>query len=296
MAFLLSCTPLVAYVSIAHSQGQVDTWKTWGEDNIVALTMLVAVGAVFFGVLSTVFSMIKYQQIREAQAQGIEVESTWTRLYHQYIYRPTPLSAERDIMLDHDYDGIRELDNSLPPWWLYSFYASIVFGILYMGVFISSTTSFRAIPEYDAEMAEAKIAVEEYLSMQADLVDETNAILLTDAAALARGQETFATYCVACHAADGGGGVGPNFTDKYWIHGDGTIQPIFATIKHGVPEKGMIAWKNQLSASEIHEVASYITTLAGTTPSEPKEPQGVLIADAEVPQPSVDENMASATN
>jgi cytochrome c oxidase cbb3-type subunit 3 len=94
-------------------------------------------------------------------------------------------------------------------------------------------------------------------------------------------------YCVACHAADGGGGVGPNLTDEYWIHGDGTIQPIFATVKHGVPEKGMIAWKTQLSASQIHEVSSFITTLRGNTPAEPKEPQGELV-QMDSPEPGSD--------
>lgn len=286
MAFLLSLTPLVAFIAMAYSSGQVDTFGDWAGENMLPLTLIVAVCAVLFGALASVFSLINAQNNRIAVAEGRIIESTWTRLYHQYVYKPTPMTQERDIMLDHDYDGIRELDNSMPPWWLYSFYAAIAFSVVYMGIFVSSDTALRQIPEYKAEMAAAQIAVEEYLATQADLVDETNAELLTDAAALARGEETYTTYCVACHAADGGGGVGPNLTDNYWIHGDGTIRPIFTTVKHGVPEKGMIAWKAQLSASQIHEVSSFVATLQGNTPAAPKEPQGDLITAVDDPAPS----------
>lgn len=284
MAFLLSCTPLAAFISMAYSQGQVETFSSWAAENVVPLTLIVAICAVLYGALASVFSLIRAQNIRLAEAKGQQLESTWTRLFHQYVYQPTPMSQERDILLDHDYDGIHELDNSLPPWWLYTFYAAIAFAVVYMGVFVSSDSSLRQIPAYNAEMAAAKIAVEDYIANQADLVDETTAELLVDAAALARGKETYDMYCVACHAADGGGGVGPNLTDDYWLHGNGTIKPIFATVKHGVPEKGMIAWKTQLSASKIHEVASYITTLRGNTPAEPKEPQGELVS-VQSPEP-----------
>lgn len=277
MAFLLALTPLVAYISMAYSQGQVETISGWGADNMLPLTLLVMICAVLFGALASVFSVINAQNLRLAEASGVKVESTWTRMYHQYVYQPTPMAQERDIMLDHDYDGIRELDNSMPPWWLYSFYAAIVFAVVYMGIFVTSDSSLRQIPAYNADMAAAKIAVEDYLANQANLVDESNAELLVDAAALGRGKETYTMYCVACHAADGGGGVGPNLTDNYWLHGDGTIKPVFTTVKHGVPEKGMIAWKTQLSASKIHEVASYIISLQGQPTAEPKEPQGKLI-------------------
>jgi len=284
MAFLLSLTPLLAFVSTAYSQGDIVDVGAWAMENMLPLILIIAVCAVFLGALLTVFSLINAQNARLAKTAGKTPASIWTRLYHQYVYQPTPMAKERDILLDHDYDGIYELDNSLPPWWLYTFYAAIAFAFVYMGIFVTSDSSLRQIPEYQAEMAEAKIAVEEYLATQANLVDETNAELLVDAAALARGKETYDMYCVACHAADGGGGVGPNLTDKYWLHGDGTIRPIFATIKHGVPEKGMIAWKTQLSASKIHEVASYISTLRNNTPAEPKEPQGELVS-LETPAP-----------
>ncbi|MFK8057419.1 MAG: cbb3-type cytochrome c oxidase N-terminal domain-containing protein [Saprospiraceae bacterium] len=287
MAFLLSLTPMAAFISMAYSQGEVETFSDWAGENVVPLTLMLAVSAVLFGALATVFSLINTQNLQQAEARGVKVESTWTRLYHQYIYQPTPMSQERDILLDHDYDGIRELDNSMPPWWLYSFYLAIAFAVVYMGVFVTSDpdSNLHQIAEYKAEMASAKIAVEEYLANQADLVDETNAELLTDAAALGRGEATYTMYCVACHAADGGGGVGPNLTDNYWIHGDGTIKPVFTTVKNGVPEKGMIAWKTQLSASKIHEVASYIITLQGKTAAEPKEPQGDLVSGGEMTIP-----------
>lgn len=184
-----------------------------------------------------------------------------------------PIEKEGDIMLDHDYDGIKELDNNLPPWWLYGFYISIIWAIGYFAYFEIFGIGKTSGEAYEAEMAQAEEAVNQYLATAADLVDENTVTMLTDDARIKNGEKIFVQNCVACHLADGGGSVGPNLTDEYWKHGGG-IQNVFKTIKYGVPEKGMISWKDELGASKIQDVASYVMTLQGTTPANPKAPEG----------------------
>ncbi len=180
---------------------------------------------------------------------------------------------EKDLLLSHSYDGIQELNNKLPPWWVGLFYVTIIFAVIYFPYYhiFSGWTSAK---EYETEMATAKAATDAYVKEHGGSVTEEDVTVLTDEASLAAGAKTFATNCVACHAADGGGGVGPNLTDKYWLHGGG-IKDVFKTIKYGVPEKGMIAWKASLSPVQIQQVASFIEKkLQGTTPAKPKDPQG----------------------
>ncbi|MDX1409282.1 MAG: cytochrome c, partial [Saprospiraceae bacterium] len=114
-----------------------------------------------------------------------------------------------------------------------------------------------------------------YLAGQADEIDETNVELLTSASDIEQGKEIYTMQCVVCHGTQGEGGVGPNFADQYWIHG-GDIKDLFRTIKYGVPEKGMISWSALLRPSEMQQVASYILTFQGTSPTNPKAPQGEL--------------------
>jgi cytochrome c oxidase cbb3-type subunit 3 len=122
-------------------------------------------------------------------------------------------------------------------------------------------------------MEHAEESIKEYLSKQANLVDESNVEALLDDASLAAGKTVYEGKCAACHGMAGEGGVGPNLTDEYWLHG-GDIKSVFKTIKYGVPEKGMISWKSQLRPAEMHKTASYILTLVGTNPPNGKEPQG----------------------
>lgn len=183
-----------------------------------------------------------------------------------------PVEREADILLDHDYDGIHELDNNLPPWWIWGFYATIVYAVIYLFVYISSD-ALNTNAEFEKEMATAKAEVDAYLATLAESVDENSVVELTDATALAAGAKIFAGNCVACHMPDGGGSVGPNLTDEYWIHGGG-IANVFTTIKYGVESKGMQAWKGQLTALQMQQVASYVLSLQGSTPAAPKAPEG----------------------
>ncbi len=179
------------------------------------------------------------------------------------------IEDEDSILLEHDYDGIHELDNNLPPWWLWGFYITIFFAVIYMWYYLKEDTRNVGNNEYVAEM---QVAAAEAEARGAG-VDESTVKLLTSEADLAAGAEIFKTNCVACHLADGGGSVGPNFTDEFWIHGGG-IKNVFRTIKVGVPEKGMISWESQLSPTDIQKVASFVLSLEGTTPAIGKAPEG----------------------
>lgn len=190
------------------------------------------------------------------------------------------IEKEHDILLDHNYDGIRELDNSLPPWWKYSFYLSIVWAIGYLFYFyIGGGPS--SIDEYTAEVQQAKIDVDAYNKKNALNVDESN-VQYADAAGITEGQDIFKTNCIACHGNVGEGNqVGPNLTDDYWIHG-GTANELFKTVKYGWPAKGMKSWETDLSAVQIKNVISYIHSLHGTNPPNAKAPQGDLFSEAGV--------------
>lgn len=186
-----------------------------------------------------------------------------------------PIEDEESILLDHDYDGIKELDNNLPPWWKYGFYLTIVVAVVYLINFHVIGTGDLQGKEYEKEMAQAKIEVDEFMKTSANNVDENTVTLLTEASDIATGKDVYVANCAACHGAGGEGTVGPNLTDEYWIHG-GSVQDLFKTIKYGWVEKGMKSWKEDLSPMQIAQVTSYIKSLKGTNPPNGKAPQGDL--------------------
>jgi len=198
----------------------------------------------------------------------------WSNLDKKWMTRAVPVEKEADILLDHDYDGIRELDNALPPWWKYGFYITIVVAFVYLYAFHFSGEGKNPEQEYAAEMAEGMKQEELYKAKTKNLVDENN-VLLADAAGIAEGKTLFIQSCVACHAADGGGGIGPNLTDDFWIHG-GSMNNIYKTIKVGYPEKGMQSWESMYSPVQMKNLSSFIKSLKGTKPAVPKAPQGVM--------------------
>ncbi len=206
-----------------------------------------------------------------------------------------PVEVEEQIAMDHSYDGIVELDNNLPPWWLYMFYLSIVFSVVYLFYYHVSDEGKLSKQEYLAEMEEAALQKEAYLSQLANAVDENNVVALTDGGTIANGKKTYIELCQVCHGDQGQGGVGPNFADNYWLHG-GDIKDIFKTIKYGVPEKGMISWQSQLSPKKMQEVASFILTFQGTNPPNLKEPQGDLYVRMGEESPTVSELPSDSVN
>jgi cytochrome c oxidase cbb3-type subunit 3 len=202
-------------------------------------------------------------------------ESSWSwKSISKKMTNAVPLEKESEVATDHNYDGIIELDNSLPPWWVYMFYLTIAFSFAYV-IYFHFLDGPSQADEYNKEIELASLKKTEMLKQTAGKVDENTVTLLTEAADIAKGKSSFITKCAACHGQAGEGGVGPNLTDEYWIHG-GSISSIFKTIKYGVQEKGMIAWEAQMPALEMQQLSSFIVSLKGTNPANAKAPQGDL--------------------
>jgi len=184
------------------------------------------------------------------------------------------MSRKHDELTDHDYDGIQEYDNDLPPWWVFLFYLTFVFALIYLLNYHVFLTAPSQAQEYAMEMEAARI---ELAAVEASASARLPLAFMEQESDLSAGKEIFTKNCVPCHGPDGGGTVGPNLTDNYYLHGN-TAKDYFNVISNGVPEKGMIPWNKTLSRKEILQVGSYIRNrLHGTTPSQPKEPQGTLI-------------------
>jgi len=224
---------------------------------------------------------VMYQTLsKEAQQRYLATSSNsyqwgWAKRLLAKMTGNKPVEEEAEIILDHNYDGIKELDNNLPPWWVYMFYASIIFGIVYMARYHIFNGDNQDV-EYEKEVAAAQIDIAEYKKNAKGLVDASTVEVLTEASDLKAGEAIYQSNCVACHMADGGGGIGPNLTDDHWITGGG-IKNIFSTISEGGRAgKGMIAWKQSLKPLEIAQVASYVYSLHGQTPANPKDPEGEI--------------------
>lgn len=250
---------------------------------VLVLLILIAIELVLHSIENVMYQTLseeakeRYNTVKEKEVQWVWAVNIWKKLTGN-----RPLEEEHVIILDHNYDGIKELDNKLPPWWVYLFYATIIFGVVYMARF-HIFNDYDQATEYEQEVAAAEISIAEYKKTAKDLVDINTVELLTDATDLKVGKSIFESSCVACHMADGGGGIGPNLTDNYYILGGG-IKNIFQTISEGGRDgKGMIAWKQTLKPLEMAQVASYVITLQGTTPANPKGPEGEMWVDESIP-------------
>jgi cytochrome c oxidase cbb3-type subunit III len=184
-----------------------------------------------------------------------------------------PIEEEKDITLDHEFDGITELDNPTPAWFMWLFYATIIIAVGYMLTYHVFDWGRSQEEEYIAEVEQADAAKRANLAKSANLIDENTVKELTEAAVISSGQVIYNANCVACHGDKGQGMVGPNLTDDYWLHG-GTINDVFKSVKYGIPEKGMIAWGKSLSPKQISDVSNYIKSLKGSNPANAKAPQG----------------------
>ncbi|PJB11987.1 MAG: cytochrome C oxidase subunit III [Flavobacteriales bacterium CG_4_9_14_3_um_filter_40_17] len=227
---------------------------------------------------------IVYQLLDEKQKEEFLKERSFTDSHSSYkkwmrwLTKSKPVEQNEEILREHDFDGIQELDNALPPWWLYGFYFTIIFAVVYL-VRFHVLGGDNQIQEFDKALTEANAAVQEYKKNNPDLMDASNVALLTEAADLEKGKAIFQANCIPCHAPDGGGGIGPNLTDNHWILGPG-ISRIYTTISEGGRSgKGMIPWKTTLKPIEMQQVASYVISLKGTTPANPKEAEGDIIEE-----------------
>ena len=281
--YLSSTLAVVALPTLSKAQSEVSFYEQYQLEIVLGMAAVVSALALLslITILIALKALLKDKQPVTAVEHPTPVvnEGFWISLWNRL--NPTvPIAEEASIMTAHEYDGIRELDNKLPPWWLYSFYATIVFAVAYLLHFHVFNTGSLQQDEYDREVAQAKAEVEAYLASAGNTIDESNVTFSDDEQDLAIGREIFTSKCAACHGQQGEGTVGPNLTDQYWING-GDMQAIFKTVKYGVPSRGMIPWESQLTAKEIQQVSSFIYTLEGSNPPNAKEPQGELVERAE---------------
>lgn len=277
-------TPLILLFVIAtpfasFSQSEVaagvesDMPIQWVWAMIVANAILAGVVLYLRGLFFEILRVVRPKKVVEKAGKKVKEPSKIAQILTDAV----PIEREHEILTDHDYDGIRELDNNLPPWWLYSFYVSIVFAFIYLLNYHVFKTGDLQIAEYEESIVQGNLEIEEFKKTQKLNIDETNVFLLTDKSDIDKGKKVFMNNCVACHGANGEGGVGPNLTDDYWIHG-GSTKDVFKLIKYGNPEKGMQSWKKLLGAVEIQQVTSYIKSIKGTVEGG-KEPQGDLYVE-----------------
>ncbi|MFZ4436555.1 MAG: cbb3-type cytochrome c oxidase N-terminal domain-containing protein [Flavobacterium psychrophilum] len=246
----------------------------------VFLFLLIAIEITINAVDTITYHLLTEEQKAQLdEAKNISIsDSQWYKKLVNALTKSTPVESEDELLLHHDYDGIKELDNTLPPWWVYLFYLTIVFAVVYLVRFHMLGGDTQEM-ELKNEIAQAKIEVAEYLKTAPDLMDETTVTLLTDPASLAEGKTIYTTNCVACHRPDAGGQIGPNLTDDQWILGGG-IKNVFHTMMNGGRDgKGMISWKGTLKPNEMQKVGSYVLSLKGSNPLNPKVPEGEIWID-----------------
>ncbi len=239
--------------------------------NVVLFILLMAQINVLRGMTKAMLG----EEAQERVAAAEQARPSWVDDVLKRLTRRKPMEQEQDILMHHEYDGIRELDNVLPPWWLWLFYGCVIWGVVYLVNVHVIDLWPQQRQEYDNEMTQAKADVEAYLAAQKSQVDEMTVTLLTDAGELSKGADLFKTNCATCHGQLGEGTAGPNLTDDYWLHGGG-IKEVFTTVKYGVQGKAMRAWKDDLKPTEMQAVASYVLSLRGTNPPNAKAPEGPL--------------------
>lgn len=180
---------------------------------------------------------------------------------------------EQEKILDHNYDGIQEFDNPLPGWWLATFYGTIIFTVLYIGYYHLGNGP-GPLDELAQDMDKVKAMQQAGKPADAGPSEAALLAVFNDAGKREAGKKIFAEKCASCHGPDGGGIIGPNLADNFWIHGKGGLVDIAKVVADGVADKGMPPWKTMLKEDEVFSVVAYVKSLKGTHPSNPKAPQG----------------------
>jgi cytochrome c oxidase cbb3-type subunit III len=243
----------------------------------VFLFLLIAIEIVVSAVDKVTYHLLsdeQKKQLEEAQSFSF-ADSKLMKM----LTRSKDIEEEADVLLDHDYDGIKELDNVLPPWWVYLFYGCIIFAAVYL-VRFHVIGDYTQAEEYEKEVALAEEAYQKYLLTAPDMVNVDNVELLTDAASIAEGKKIYeANNCLSCHGQKLEGGIGPNLTDAHWINGGG-VKNIFKLVSEGSTKNPVMApWKDVIKPSDIQKLASYIVSLGGTNPANAKEAEGEIWVD-----------------
>jgi cytochrome c oxidase cbb3-type subunit III len=247
---------------------------------LMAMTIIL-VGIVMLYMVRILNMLTLESEKAKAAKEGVAYvpKPDWWSKFSQTVNASVPVEQEKSIELDHNYDGIKELDNHLPPWWKWLFIGTIGWGAVYLVVFHIADSLPLSIGEYQNEIAYAEEQANRLKASQPQAaVDENTLVFALDSVGLISNGKTVFTdnNCGSCHRVDGGGNsIGPNLTDEYWLHG-GHIRNVFATIKNGVVEKGMPAWGKSLSPQQVRDVTFFVLSLQGTKPANAKAPQGVL--------------------
>lgn len=287
LAMGLSLFALSANAQDAAPVEAVSSFNYGGLSATLFWTMSIVL---FLEVLCILFLLMLIKRMQQSlEPETAQKESSlkewWSRFDKKYFTKAVSVEKEADILMDHEYDGIRELDNSLPPWWKYGFIATIIGSVIYMFYFHVGSGK-DPIQEYEYEMEKAAVAIAKYNASNVNKIDENN-LTMADAAGIAKGQALYNAACWACHGKQLEGGTGPNLVDDYWIH-KGGLTDIYLSIKHGYPDKGMQSWEKVYSANEILYLSSYIKSLEGTNPPGAKGPQGDLWVAVEEEAPVAD--------
>lgn len=272
--------------TLSDPASETSAWNlTSGEDLLwVVVMMFVTVGTGLLLAITLYLAYILRKALApesETVAKPVDMRPFWQRLLGL-----ASLSQEKDLVMDHAYDGISELDNPTPNWFMALFYGTIAFGVIYWLIFHTFHTGSIMEQEYTKEVAIAEKERAAYIKLVAGKINENSVTMLTDKKGIEAGKGLFNQYCTACHGQNAEGKVGPNLTDEFWLHG-GTIKAVFHTVTEGVPEKGMISWKKQLNPLQIQQVSSYVLSLQGTKPAGAKEPQGEKVTPVTTPASKV---------
>jgi cytochrome c oxidase cbb3-type subunit III len=252
------------------------TKSTMSSDDILLIFiigMLIIVMLVVAIVLFNISLALKKMLPTKVEIDSEFQKAMDERTIWQKLAGLRPIKYEQSMMMDHAYDGILEINNPIPGWFMTLFYGTIIIGVVYLFAYHVVGDGQTMITEYAEQMAEGEAVKKAFIEKFAKSINENNVTVLKDSKAIEDGKKLYVQNCVACHAADGGGGVGPNLTDEFWLHG-GNVKSVYHTISEGVAEKGMISWKKSLNPLQIQQITSYIFTLKGTKPAKPKEPQG----------------------
>jgi cytochrome c oxidase cbb3-type subunit 3 len=286
--FAFTLTGLSSFAQTAATPQPVDTGLIGGLPTVLFYLMICVILVEFVVVMVLTWQVYRLVTAKKAYLESVngqvvepELTSEEKLSWWDKMNKFKPLESEADLDLGHDFDGIRELDNKLPPWWLYGFYLTIIVGVIYFYRFSIAHTGLSSAQEYAVAVEEAEKIKSASLKETASSVDETTITESKDAAHIAAGMATFKQLCSVCHGQKGEGLVGPNLTDEYWIYGGG-IKDIFKTVKYGT-NKGMQSWKDNLTPDKIAQVANYIRTLKGTNPPNPKAPDGVIYKEETAP-------------
>lgn len=281
-AVLVTALSFVAQNSMAQDvAAAIKTEPNYG--GLTANNFYAFVGVIVIEITAIMFLAFNIKSVyrdlapEKAAVKKSKFSAWWNLMDKKFFTKAIPVEKEADAMLDHDYDGIHELDNALPPWWKYGFYITIAVAFFYIGYFHAFGEGKNPTQEYEAEINKARIEKEIYEANNKDKIDENN-VPMADASGLAEGKDLFTAKCWACHGKAGEGGAGPNLTDDYWIH-KGSLNDIYHSIKTGYQDKGMQSWAKEFTPKQMSNIASFIKTLHGTNPANAKGPQGDLFTE-----------------